>query len=266
MNEVLKVSEAVATRARPTNICLGQARRTSLTGHWATAPLRWTARKRGVSSSRNLRYSPTIPTGNAARNARRQAQASSMACGSSQASRVAVPVAAASPSARVAQIQPPYHPRRWTGAYSTTNAAAAIAAAAEQDGTHGPEDEGGGEHREGCQQVSVPIPAGEIGDREDRGEGAVEREVIPLDGVADAGRNQRPLRARPVGHRATWRLPTATAQAVLHSHDPPNDRTVDLDQPKHGSGEATPRRKRQEDEYVAASTSHPLRVRAGRHC
>jgi hypothetical protein len=90
-------------------------------------------------------------------------------------------------------------------------AAAAIAAAAEQDGTHGPEDEGGGEHREGCQQVGVPIPAGEIGDREDRGEGAVEREVVPLDSVADAGRNQRPPRARPAGHRATWRLPTATA-------------------------------------------------------
>src|SRR5512132_1578340 len=50
---------------------------------------------------------------------------------------------------------------------------------------------------EGCQQAGGVIGAGEVCAGQDRGEGAEDREVVPLDQVADAGGDQRPAGGWP---------------------------------------------------------------------
>jgi len=93
-------------------------------------------------------------------------------------------------------------------------AAEPVAAAAEQHRTHGTGSKGDGEHREGCQQAGGVIGAGKVGAGQDRGEGAEDREVVPLDQVVDAGGDQRPAGGRPP-HRSVLPPQGLAASAML---------------------------------------------------
>ncbi|MCQ0018885.1 hypothetical protein LUX39_38115 [Actinomadura madurae] len=78
-------------------------------------------------------------------------------------------------------------------------AAQPVAEVAEQDAAEGPGDERDPQHREGAEQVRDLVAAGEEG-RPDLGrQEAVDREVVPLQEVADTGRGEDarrlPLRA-----------------------------------------------------------------------